>query len=244
LQLEQDEVYDELLVNDLRVIQKKDGFKFGIDAVLLANFASKFNNMKAIDLGSGTGIIPILLAGKYMFKSVYGLEIQDKYVEMAKRSVEMNNLNDKIKIISGDIKNVRKLFGRESFDLLVSNPPYKNNGSGIINDLDSKSIARHEILCNFEDIIIAAKYLLKPNGNFAVVHRPDRLVDIFYIMRKHRIEPKYIRMVYASVKKDAKLVLIRGTNNGKCQLNFLKPLFIYDENNKYTKEVNEIYYGI
>lgn len=236
------EKIDDLMVNNLKIIQKKSGFKFGIDAVLLSYFAANNSNAQSVlDLGTGTGIIPILLAGKYGFNSVKALEIQKKYVEMAKRSVLMNKLEDKINIIEGDIKNIKNLIKGQSIDLVVSNPPYKNNGSGIINECYDKTIARHEVLCSFEQLIAAVKYVLKPNGSFILVHRPDRLVDIFWIMRKYRIEPKLIRMVYGNLKSKAKLLLIKGSNYGNSQLNFMEPLYIYDEKGNYTEELNRIY---
>lgn len=241
--IKDNEVIDDLMVNNLKIIQKSSGFKFGIDAVLLAYFASTSKAKKTIDLGTGTGIIPILLSGKYGFESVYGLEIQEEYTKMANRSLNLNDLNEKVKIFLGDIKKIDELFIKNTFNLVISNPPYKLKGSGIINDLNSKSIARHEIKCNFEDIVIAAKYLLKQNGEFIFIHRTDRLVDILYAMRKYNIEPKYIRLVYSTLKKEPKLVLIKGLNNGNRQLNFLKPLIIYEKDNSYTDEVKKIYFG-
>jgi tRNA1(Val) A37 N6-methylase TrmN6 len=243
LNLREDEVIDDLMINNLKVFQKKKGFKFGIDAVLISNFASDLKADKVLDIGTGTGIIPILLAGKYNFRKVSGIEIQKVYYEMAVRSVEYNKLKNKINIINGDIQNYKDIFLNEKFDMIISNPPYKVRGSGIINENNSKTIARHEITFNFDELVKAVKFLLKPNGEFVLVHRPDRMVDIFYNMRKNKIEPKYIKLVCSRIGKAPKLVLIKGKNNGNKQLNFLPPLYIYNSENSYTEELNKIYFG-
>lgn len=241
IQLMEDERIDDLQYKGLKIIQKDKAFRFGLDAVLLANFADVKKGNSVIDLGTGTGIISILLAGKTEASSIVGLEIQEDMAEMAGRSVKMNCLEDRVKIVCGDIKESVNLFGASSFDVVVTNPPYMNRGGGIINLSDTKAISRHEILCTLEDVIKSASKLLVPGGQFAMVHRPDRLADIIWLMRNYSIEPKYIRFVHPSPYKKPNLILIKGSRQGRPQLKMLDPLYVYDENGKYSKEINEIY---
>jgi len=241
IQLMEDEKIDDLQYKGLKIIQKDKAFRFGLDAVLLANFADVKKGGSVIDLGTGTGIISILLAGKTEAKSIVGLEIQKDIAEMADRSVKMNGLEDRVKIVCGDIKESVALFGASSFDVVVTNPPYMNKGGGIINLSDTKAISRHEILCTLEDVVKAAAKLLVPGGQFAMVHRPDRLADIIWLMRNYSIEPKYIRFVHPSPYKKPNLILIKGSRQGRPQLKMMEPLYVYDENGRYSKEINEIY---
>lgn len=241
IKLEHNERIDDLQYKGLKLIQKKNGFCFGVDAVLVANFADIKGNETVIDLGTGTGIIPILIAGKTPAKSVVGIEIQEEIALMAKRSVEMNNLEQRVKIVCGDIKNSVQLFGGSSFDVVITNPPYMNCGGGLLNISDTKSISRHEILCTLEDIMKASGSLLVPGGQFVMVHRPDRLADIVWLMRKYSIEPKYMRFVHPSPYKKANLILIKGTRQGRPQLKMLEPLYVYDENGNFSREIDEIY---
>ncbi|MEG2437749.1 MAG: methyltransferase, partial [Cetobacterium sp.] len=188
------ESIDDLQLNGLKLIQKKTGFRFGVDAVLLADFTNVKRKHKVIDICTGTGIVPFLLWGKYEPQSIVGLEIQDDMVEMAKRSVELNNLEERVKFINGDLKDKILLNDLGRFDVLTVNPPYKLNNAGIVNPDDKLAIARQEVLCNLEDVISAAKKLLKDNGRMYMVHRPERLIDIFELMRKYNIEPKRVKL--------------------------------------------------
>jgi tRNA1(Val) A37 N6-methylase TrmN6 len=235
------EVIDDLQYKGLKIIQKKDGFKFGIDAVILSNFLDVKKSDDIIDLGTGTGIIPILLAGKTEAKSIIGLEIQADMAEMANRSVILNSQNDRVKIVCGDIKESIERFGNSTFNCVVTNPPYMSVGRGLVNPSDTKSIARHEILCTLEDIIRLSSRLLVPGGQFAMVHRPQRLVDILFLMRQYKIEPKFLRFVHPSPYKRANLVLVKGFRGGNPELKMLEPLYVYDESGKYSKEIDEIY---
>jgi len=239
--INEDEVVDDLQLNGLRLIQKKDGFKFGIDAVLLSDFANVRRNFRVMDLCTGTGIIPFLIYGKYCPKEVYGLEIQDDMVEIAQRSVHINELKEKIFFLNSDLKDIKFLKSIERFDVVTVNPPYKLNNSGILNSSDKLSIARHEILCNLEDVIVAARTLLKDNGRLFMVHRPERLADIFELMRKYRIEPKRVKMVHPKVGKAPNIVLVEGQRDGGAYLKWDEPLYVYDENGKYTNEIDKIY---
>ena len=237
----ENERLDDLQYKGLRLLQKKDGFCFGVDAVLLSHFARISKNDRVIDLGAGTGIIAVLLAAKKAPCKVVGLEIQKDMAEMASRSVKLNGLGDNVEIICGDIKEAVRIFGAASFDSVVTNPPYMSRGGGLLNPADTKAVARHEILCTLQDVVSAAGKLLCTGGRFSMVHRPQRLSDIIYCMRSNSIEPKHLQMVHPSPGKKPNLVLISGTRNGNPELRVHEPLYIYDGHGDYSKEINEIY---
>ncbi len=239
--IREDERLDDLQYKGLKLIQKKDGFCFGVDAVLLSHFAQVTAGSRVIDLGTGTGIIAVLLAARKKPREVIGLEIQAEVAEMARRSIEMNGLRDRVDIVHGDIKEAVKLFGASSFDAVVSNPPYMGKGGGLLNPADTKAISRHELLCTLEDVVSTAAKLLRPGGKFSMVHRPQRLADIIFSMRSNGIEPKQLRMVHPSPGKKPNLLLISGTRDGNPELRVLEPLCIYDDNGHYSKEIDEIY---
>jgi len=240
--LKENERIDDLEFKNLKIIQNKDGFCFGIDSVLLSDFAKNIrNNSKVIDLGTGTGIINILLSGKTNASEFIGVEIQEEVAEMAKRSIELNKLENKIKIINENILNLKELYKQKSFDVVVTNPPYKKLNTGLVNDKNKKVISRHEITARLEDFINIASYLLKDYGEFYMVHRPDRLVDIFNIMRKEKIEPKLIKFVYPNKNKKTNLVLIKGVKNGNPFLEYDNNLFVYNEDGTYTEDILKIY---
>ncbi|WP_251861648.1 tRNA1(Val) (adenine(37)-N6)-methyltransferase [Clostridium sp. Marseille-Q2269] len=239
--MEKDETLDDLQLKGIHVIQKKQAFRFGIDAVLLANFPKIKNGAKVVDLCSGTGIIPFILAGKTNASNIMGIEIQKEIVDMAKRSVKYNNLQEKIKFIEGDLKDTKLLKSIEKADVVTVNPPYKTQGTGIININDKNAISRHEICCTLDDVVSASKVLLKDRGRLYMIHRPDRIVDIMNVMRKYNIEPKLIRTIHPSVDKAPSMLLIEGQKNGGEFLKWDSPLYIYNENNEYTNEVKKIY---
>lgn len=242
IKLKENERIDDLELKGLKIIQNKEGFCFGIDSVLLSDFAKNIkNNSLVLDLGTGTGIIPILLCGKTNLKKVIGVEVQEKIAEMAKRSIKLNNLEDRFQVINENILNLKNIYQNQTFDVVVTNPPYKKKNSGIINENHEKLISRHEIEANLENFIKVSKDLLKDKGEFYMVHRPERLVDILSIMRKEKLEPKVLRMVYSNKNKEPKLVLIKGIKNAKPFLKVEKNLYIYDENGDYTDEILEIY---
>jgi len=237
----ENERLDDLQYKGLKLLQKKDGFCFGVDAVLLSHFAQVPKGSEVIDLGTGTGIIAVLIAAKKEPRRVTGLEIQPEIAEMAKRSVSLNNLDDRVRIVQGDIKNAVKLLGASSFDAVVSNPPYMEKGGGLLNPADAKAISRHEILCTLEDVVSTAAKLLRPGGKFSMVHRPQRLADIICHMRHYGIEPKLLRLVHPSPGKSPNLVLISGARNGNPELRIQEPLYIYDNSGNYSSEIDEIY---
>lgn len=226
--LKEGERLDDLLLSDLKIIQKTDGFCFGIDAVLLSDYVRVEKNSKIVDLGTGTGILPLLLSEKTKAAHITGIEIQHEIADMAKRSVEYNKLGDKIQIVEGDFLKAADWFGTKSFDAVVTNPPYRKVGTGLINPTDNKAISRHEIYCTLESLISVSSKLLKDYGRFFMIHRPERLVEIFYWMREYRIEPKSIRLVHPKAGKPANLVLIYGLKFGNPQLTVEEPLYTID----------------
>lgn len=232
---------DDLQYKGLRLVQDTDGFCFGVDAVLLAHLAKGAPSKRTIDLCSGNGIVAILLAGKTDTPDITALEIQHGAAELAQRSVSLNHLEGRVRVVCGDLKDAGKLFARGSFDVVTCNPPYMKDACGLKNENEAMRIARHEVLCTLEDVVRAAAYLLKPGGKFFLVHRPERLVDIFTTMREYKIEPKRMQMVHPSCGKKANIVLIEGASRGGRELKMLPPLYVYGENGCYSKEIDEIY---
>lgn len=239
--LKENERIDDLQLKGLKIIQNTDGFCFGMDAVLLSSFCEIRKNATIVDLGTGTGIIPLLIWGKNQVKKIYGIEIQEEVAQMAKRTVEMNNLEDSIQIINMDLNNAPEKLGINIFDTIISNPPYMLQGGGIINPEDKKAISRHEITCTLEDVIRTGSRLLKHNGSFFMVHRPHRIVDIFCLLREYKLEPKKIRFVHPKVEDKPNLVLIKSVKASKPELKFEKPLYVYNDDGTYTEEIYKIY---
>lgn len=231
-----DETLEDLQINGRYIIQKKDSFRFGMDAVLLSNFVTVRPHQNVLDLGTGTGIIPVLIAAKTKAKSITGLEIQPDIADMARRSIDGNNLSDRITIKTGDIKEAASIFGSGTYDIVVTNPPYIKAGSGLINPQDSKAVSRHELCCSLTDVLANSRAILKPQGEFFMVHRPERLTDILAGMREARIEPKLIRMVCPFPGKAPSLILVKGLKNGNPGIKFLPDLVICSESGEYTKE--------
>ena len=223
------------------IIQDPARFCFGMDAVLLADFAKVKPGHKVLDIGTGTGIIPILMEARYDCGSYVGLEIQKESAEMARRSVVMNHLEDKITIVDGDIKEAETCFEAASFDVITCNPPYMIGQHGLTNPEEPKAIARHEIKCTLEDIIAKSARLLVPGGKFYMVHRPFRLAEIMTYMSKYKIEPKRMRLVYPYVDKEPNMVLIEGARGGKPRMTVESPLIVYEKPGVYTREIIELY---
>lgn len=239
--LMENERLDDLQRNGLKIIQKTDGFCFGMDAVLLSGFASVKPGERALDLGTGTGIIPLLLSAKTKGNHFTGLEIQTEIMKMAQRSVALNGLEKKIDIIQGDIKEASRIFGAASFDVVTSNPPYMNDAHGLKNPGDVKAISRHEVLCTLEDVVREGTKALKPGGRFYMVHRPHRLAEIITVMRQYKLEPKRMKFVHPFADKDANMVLIEAVRGGGAWLKLEPPVIVYKEPGVYTDEIYEIY---
>ena len=235
--LKPNERIDDLQRNNYRIIQDPERFCFGMDAVLLSGFAKAKEGDHVIDLGTGTGIIPILMEAKTKASNLVGLEIQPESADMAQRSVELNHLEKKIRIVTGDIREASSIFGAATFDVVTSNPPYMTEHHGITNEKSPKAIARHELLCTLEDVICQAAKLLRPGGSFYMVHRPFRLVDIMVLMREYHLEPKRMKLVYPYIDKDPNMVLIEGLRGGRPRMTVEKPLIVYKEPGVYTDEI-------
>ncbi len=239
--IKDDETLDDLQLKDIYIIQKKEGFRFGIDAVLLANFANIKRKHSVMDLCTGTGIIPLIIKGKREPEKIVGLEIQEDFVEMARRSLKINNFQNTIEFIRGDLKDIKLLKNLEKFDVITVNPPYKLEKSGIVNPNDKYAIARHEVMCNLENVIEASRILLKDNGRLYMIHRPERLADIFCTMRKYKIEPKRVQMIHPNTKKAPNIVLVEGQRDGGAYLKWEAPIYVYNDDGTYSDEINKIY---
>lgn len=232
---------DDLQINNLKLIQDPKGFCFGVDAVLLANFLEIKRKSRIVDFGTGTGIVPILIAGKSTADEIYGFEIQEDVAEMASRSVKYNELEDRVTILNEDLKNACKVLEPNSVDVVTMNPPYMPNHKGIVNPNDKKAISRHEIMCNLEDIISVSAKLLKQYGHFYMIHRPQRLADILCLCREYRLEPKKIQFIHPNAGKKPNLMLIKCIKFAKPELKIMDPLYVYGEDGSYTEELRAIY---
>ena len=241
ISLKKNERIDDLQRAGYHIIQNSEKFCFGMDAVLLSGYTKVKKGEKVIDLGTGTGIIPILLCAKTEGSHFTGLEIQEESAEMASRSVLMNGIEDKVSIVRGDIKEASRIFGRESADVVTSNPPYMIGSDGLKGDNDEINIARHEIMCTLDDVVSEASYLLKHGGRLYMVHRPFRLVEIFDAMRKYHLEPKRMQLVHPFIDKEPNMVLIEALKGGRPRLTVDKPLIVYKEQGVYTKDIFDIY---
>ena len=241
IELKEGERVDNLHRDGFRIIQNEKLFCFGMDAVLLTGFAKVREGENVLDLGTGTGIIPILLAAKTKGESFSGLEISEKSVDMAVRSVALNGIEDRVSIVQGDIKKAGELFAPASFDVVTSNPPYMTENHGLVNQDLEKAAARHEIFCTLEDVVSAAARLLKAGGRFYMVHRPFRLAEIIRALSEHRLEPKRMRLVYPYADREPNMVLIEAVRGGRPRMTVEKPLIVYQAPGEYTREVLKIY---
>ena len=242
VKIKENERVDDLEYKGLKIIQDINGFCFGIDSILLSDFSKNIKKgAKVLDLGTGTGIIATLLCGKTQLSEIIGVEVQKEVCEMASRSIKLHNLENKFKLINDNILNLNKYFNLNSFDAIVTNPPYKKKETGVENRDIKKLISRHEIEATLEDFIKISKDMLKDKGEIYIVHRPERLVDLLFLMRKYKLEPKKIKFVYSNINKSPKLVLIQGIKNAKPFLIVEENLYIYNEKGEYTKQLLEIY---
>lgn len=241
IDLKENERLDDLQRSGYKIIQNSEIFCFGMDAVLLSTFADINLGDKVLDLGTGNGVIPILMEAKTKGEHFTGLEIQEINVDMATRSVIYNEIEDKVDIVQGDIKEASRIFGGASFNVVTSNPPYMNENHGLVNPESHKAIARHELLCTLDDVVRETSKVLKDKGKFFMVHRPQRLVEIFDTLTKYKLQPKRIKFVHPYVDKAANMVLIEAVKGGNAFLKVENPLVIYEKENIYTKELLEWY---
>lgn len=242
--IKENERIDDLQYKDLKIIQETDGFCFGIDSILLSDFAKNIKkNSIVADLGTGTGIIGLLLCKKTNLAEMTGIEIQEDVANMAERSIKLNNLEEKFRIINSNINEIfsKKLLEKNVFDVVVMNPPYKEVGTGEINENEKKLISRHEIKANLSDFIKTASGLLKDKGELYIVHKPERMPDIIQKLRENKIEPKELRVVYSNKNSEASLILIKAVKGGKKFLKIDRPLYIYNESGQYSDEIKQIY---
>ncbi len=236
-----DERIDDLQRNGYRIIQNKNCFCFGMDAVLLSSFAKAEKGEHVLDLGTGNGVIPILMQAKNPEAFFTGLEIQEVSADLARRSVELNGIGEYVNIVQGDIKEASAIFGGASFNVVTTNPPYMNENHGIVNPDSAKAIARHELLCTLEDVVREASKCLKMRGRFYMVHRPQRLVEIFDTMTRYHLEPKRMRMIHPHEDKEANMVLIEAVKGGRTLLKTEQPLVVYNDDGTYTQKLLEMY---
>lgn len=239
--LREDERIDDLQRNHYGIIQRKGAFCFGMDAVLLSGFAAVKKGEQALDLGTGTGIIPILLTAKTQGKHFTGLEIQEESADMARRSVAYNHLEHMVDIVTGDIREASRLFALASFDVVTANPPYMNEFHGLKNPEDAKAIARHEVKCTLDDVVREGTRVLKPGGRFYMVHRPRRLIEIITTMKQYGLEPKRMKMVHPFVDREANMVLIEGVRGGGPLLKMEPPVIVFNEDGEYSEEIRTTY---
>lgn len=236
-----DESVEDLQLAGLRLIQKKNGFRFGVDAVLLSDFAKDIRADRMLDMCTGSGIVPVLMWAKTTIPEIFGIEIQEEIFDTAKRTVELNGISDRVFLENGDIKNGYEIYGKRSFGLITCNPPYMPAGAAVKNELTAKVIARHEVMCTLEDVVSSAAMLLKQQGHLVLVHKPTRLADIICLMRKYEIEPKRIRFIHKQKDTEPSLVLVDGAYKGGRELRIMPPLYMYDENGEETLELKRIY---
>ncbi len=241
IELNEGERVDDLERCGYKIIQDTGKFCFGMDAVLLSGYAFAKRGEKVLDLCTGNGIIPILMAAKTQAERIVGIEIQKDIADLARRSVAANDLNDRVNIICADIRNTEEYLQAGIFDVVTCNPPYMIDSHGIKNPESPKAIARHEILCNFDDVASAAAKMLHPGGRFFLIHRPFRLTEIFETLTRHGLEPKRMKMVHPYVNREPNMVLIESNLGGRRRLTVERPLIVYESPNCYTKEIYDIY---
>ena len=232
---------DDLLLSGLKILQDTDRFCFGMDAVVLSGFVRVKKGGRLLDMGTGTGILPLLLSAKTEASELVGLEIQDASADMALRSVELNGLSERVHIVKGDIKEAGKLFGPASFSVVCSNPPYMAQGSGLTNPDSPLAIARHEILCCFEDVVKQSFIVLPQGGSLFLVHKPERLSELLCTLSSNRLEPKRLRLVHPFVDREPSMVLIEAVKDGKKGIKVEKPLILYEEKDVYSEEMRRDY---
>jgi len=237
----EDERLDELFDGRLRIIQKKEGYRFSVDAILLAHFSSQLSANSIIDLGTGSGVIPLILARKGTVPTIVGVEVQEEMADMAKRTIALNGFTERVSILHEDLKELRNRFNASSFDLVVSNPPYYPVGDGRINPDEQKAIARHEILAKMGDVISIAHYLVKPSGIVVIIFPAKRLVDLLDSLKEFDFKPELLQIIYSHEHDEGKLVIVKSCKGGNPELEIKEPFFIYEAEGVYSEEMQKIY---
>jgi tRNA1Val (adenine37-N6)-methyltransferase len=237
------ETLDDLLINGLKIIQPREGYRFSLDSVLLAHFPELHQADKIVDIGTGSGVIPFLLSQRRESARITGVEIQEEMVDRARRSVELNNLQDRIEIVNLDINKIQDYWPGGLADLVVSNPPFWKENEGKLSKNREEAIARHELQLNLSELIRQARYILRPGGRLALIHRADRLPEIMQEFNINKIGVKKIQTVHALMNKEAKQVLVEGQKGARAGLKILPPLIIYEQPGQYTQQLLSIYYG-
>ena len=235
------ETVDGILDGRLKIIQKEKGYRFSIDAYLLAHFVYMNKNDRVLDMGTGSGVIPIIVAHRYSCDKVVGIDIQEEMVDMARRSVALNGLGNKVDMISGDVRKIEARFDDQSFDVVIINPPYRKFGSGKINPDYQKSVARHEITGCLSDYLMASRYVLKKSGRVYMIYPASRLVELMFQMRLASIEPKRLQMVHSNDRSHGVFILVEGIKGRKEEIAVLPPLFIHGENGAYSEAMNLLF---
>lgn len=237
----EEETLDEILDGRLRVFQSKKGYRFSLDSLMLAHFISLKTRSRAMDLGCGNGIILLLLAKCFPKVQFIGLEIQEKLASLARKNAQVNDLENRVNIVSGDARHVKNIFPAHSFDTVIFNPPYRKLNSGRTNPLQEKAIARHEIIGSLKVFLIASKHLLKPAGKVYTIYPATRFVELVHLFRNSNIEPKRIKPVYSNNFSEAEFTLVEGRQGGREELKMEPPLFIYDHDRNYTPAMSAIF---
>ena len=239
--LRDDETLDEIFQGHLRVIQKRKGYRFSLDSILISHFVTTGKKQKVLDLGTGCGIIAMILAKRDESMKITGVELQGDLADLAKRNVVLNRLSERIEIVHQDIRQIDWLLEKGPFDLVLSNPPFRRSNSGRLNPLAQKAIARHEVTASLEDVVRCAHELSAPKGRLALIFPADRTAHLFFTLKKLGIEPKRFRTIHSNLKAPAKMVLVEAMKGGGEELEIFPPLILYDEGREYTREMREIY---
>ena len=241
ISLREDEKLDELFNGRLKIIQKIEGYRFSVDALLLAHFSSHLAAHSVIDLGTGSGIIPLILARKKSFPTIVGVEVQEEMADMARRTIFFNELSGRVTILCEDVRNIQDSFPPASFDLVVSNPPYYPVTDGRINPTEQKAIARHEIMLSLEDLVACARYVLQPTGCLVIIFPARRLTDLLSALAREDLEPRLLRIIYSHKKGEGKLVIVEACKGGNPELEITQPFVVYGQGGEYSPEMQKIY---
>lgn len=235
--LKNNESLDDLMINNLKIIQKKKGFRFTLDAVLLGHFATVKEADRVVDLGTGTGVIPLILSTRAALGQVIGVELQEEMAEMAQRTMEYNKLENLIRIVKGDLKEIHKIIGGGQYNLVIVNPPYYLPGHGMASPAESKAVSRHQLECSLEDIVHSASKLLNYQGRFALIYPAERMADLFALLRSYKLEPRLIRFIHSYRESPSRLMLVEARKSAPPELRILPPLIVYKKPGEYEEEI-------